>query len=169
MFQIPYRTLVLTSAVISATVGCENPSRALKDLAKEARPSAIFNPLGFAADYLFSKAVDGIWDAVTGEPDVRELDRRLGELETRLSEHDPEMGNRIGDLRSQVDEQTSREDYDRLANQTLDSLADRVAALERQQAETSSRVDRLSEDADELDRELDRLNEKYRQELSREL
>lgn len=89
------------------------------------------NVAGWVASYLIGKAVDSVWDRVTGKPDIEKLQHRLSELERYFIEHDQQVAKQIEYLRSHVSANTSRADYERLVQQTINRIADLEARVDR--------------------------------------
>ena len=95
------------------------------------------------AGYLFSKGVDYVWDAATGKPDIREINRRLILVEETLKRTDPRLGAPIGDLRTNITTCTSKEDLVRIVSKADNDLELRVAMLEGNQVITQRQIQEI--------------------------
>ena len=69
----------------------------LAPLNAEANPYAAYLAK-FLGEYLLDKCLDEVWDAVTGTPDLGELDSRLRAFEGALSQVDARLSGRIAEL-----------------------------------------------------------------------
>src|ERR1051325_10813785 len=84
----------------------------------------------FMGDYFLGKALDQVWDKLTGTPDIRELDLRLRLFEESLKPVDGNLGNAIQDLRRRLDTKVSKEEVRQIVQETLKKLEARVQMLE---------------------------------------
>lgn len=105
-----------------------------------AAPRASADPVtAFVLSYVADKVVNEVWDSATGYPDVRQLERRLNELESNAAMRG-EMSEAIKRLRESVNSKVSKEEFLRKTQemvseltsikQRLDSLEQRVEKLE---------------------------------------
>lgn len=79
--------------------------------------------LDFVGSYLMGKAVDAAWDAVTGKPDVNELQERIRRLECLLGG----AAGPVRELRSQVKSSTTHAEYREDARTALSALQTTLA------------------------------------------
>jgi hypothetical protein len=101
------------------------------------------------AEFLAGKAIEGIWDSATGKPDVRELDRRLKELEEKAAMRD-EMREAIRKLRGDLKERVTRDEFRKMTDHLLselvqiksriDDVEERLEKLEVQQEDLEKRT-----------------------------
>lgn len=101
----------------------------------------------FIGSYLLGKVVDGIWDNVTGKPNVEELQARISHLEASLGGSSPSLDA----LRNNIHTDMSFEEYQRLVNIALPGVANilsdherRLQALEAANSSISNGALRLS-------------------------
>lgn len=88
---------------------------------------AMANPVAyFLAEWLLGKVLDGVYDAVTGRPDVRELNRRLLDVESVLRDIEPNIAQRIHSLRlelqANIDRKLDREEFERFRTRLEEDL-----------------------------------------------
>ena len=128
--------LILWPACVLVTfaLATNSPARAAWFLA------AIQPVFQWATGYLLGKAVDPLWDKVTGKPDVRALERRIQAVEEQLDRFDEKSARIVGQLRSQITPNLSRSEYNRLARHTFSQLEVRIAKLEKEVAELKHQV-----------------------------
>ena len=116
---------------ITLISGC-NP--VVAPVAETAAPAASTALANWFEGYLLGKAADGIWDSVTGKPDVRELQERLDAFQADLARTDSRCADEIKRLRLKIDRNTTEEQYRELAIGTarrLEKLELRVDDLAR--------------------------------------
>ena len=83
------------------------------------------NPvLVWVGQYLLGKAVDGVWSAATGAPDIGKLDSRLKEVETLL---DGSLRQPIASLRSRITSDITRAQYEVYVRTAISSLEQQIA------------------------------------------
>ena len=92
---------------------------------------------------IIDKGFEALWDAITGKPNVREIDRRLRTVESELRDLDPNLGNPIAELRKDVYKSISFEDYKSKASTAVDAIAYRVSLLEKRVANNEQAIARL--------------------------
>ncbi len=90
----------------------------------------------FMGEYFLGKAIDEVWDAATGKPDVRELDRRLESFQLALGKVDANLTRSVAELRRELNDKVTKEQVRKIVEQALADLEKRVKELE-------IRVDRI--------------------------
>jgi len=97
------------------------------------------------AGYVFGKGIDYVWDAASGKPDIKEINRRLMLVEDTLKRIDPRLVAPVQDLRRNVPACTSKEDLTRLVAKADNDLELRLAMLEQSQAITQRQIQDIFE------------------------
>ena len=129
---------ILVLMLSLSTMGCQ----AAAPVAKVAAVSAA----KFAAEYMLGKAIDGIWDTVTGKPDVVLLDQRLSQLEIEMARRHPEYRGPVQQLRSRISSSTTQQAYREMAFETVRRLEDvefRLTALEQRMGRAEKAIDEI--------------------------
>ncbi len=101
-------------------------------LAAPSSALAVHPVLAFASEYLLSKVVDEGFDALSGKPNLKVLDRRLRELEADAAIRG-EMRDEIRRLREGLSERVTVAEFRKLATSTteqLDTIQKRLDDLE---------------------------------------
>lgn len=81
------------------------------------RPAAVY-----AVKFLFNKlVVDECWDAATGKPDLKKVERRLRELEETAALRG-ELQDEIRKLRQQMNERVTRDEFKRMVERTASEI-----------------------------------------------
>lgn len=108
------------------------------------------NPYGahvaqFVGDFFLGKALDEVYNATTGQPDLRELDSRLKTFEGAVKQVDERIAAAISDFRRDLNSKVTREDIRAIVDQTLANLEQRIRATEKRQDRLELRVSQLEE------------------------
>jgi len=118
-------------------------------------PAVQANPLVVVAkwvgQYLLGKAADKIWDKVTGQPDVKELDRRLHRVEQALAASDAKLAECIKKLREGITPTTTYDEYYVQAIKAVGDLDTRVKDLERKAEITEKKLKELEDRVSQLE------------------
>src|SRR5882672_934045 len=106
----------------------------------------------FIGEYLLGKGLDYIWDKRTGKPDVTELQRRIKDLEDVVIQTDPKLADPFKKLFIRINPDTSKEDFQRMAQEVHKDFMRRVADLE-------GRVDKMERSTEKTDKKIASLSE----------
>jgi hypothetical protein len=110
--------------------------------------------LSWLGRYLLGRVTDGIWDRMTGKPDVRELDRRLRQVESVLARTEGRgYAQHVRTIRRSVSRDTNPLDYARMVREVVD----RIARLERRVGDLESSIGGLQSNVRDFERRLARL------------
>lgn len=98
----------------------------------------------FCASYLGGKVVDHFWDKLTGKLDVTALDIRLSEIEGVFREIDSKMDSKLAvhleSLRKQLSSETTKQEYNKMLQETIVSINSKMEALEGRVANAESSI-----------------------------
>jgi len=97
----------------------------------------------FVLQYLGGKALDPLWNRLTGQVNVGELGRRLEVCEIQVSRVDRKLSAKLARLRSELDDKVDRDDVEAIVREVLKGLEDRLAAAEARQDRLERRVAEL--------------------------
>lgn len=105
----------------------------------------------WVGSYLLDKAVDDVWDRVSGKPSLPLLENRLQELEASLSKSNAGLAQAIRELRGKMRPDSSYEDYFGYVVAAIGNLDTQIKALERRVGEHDKKLKELEDRVSSLE------------------
>jgi tetratricopeptide (TPR) repeat protein len=130
----------LALVLVSVTLGYPS-AVAARDNSEIVRPV-----VAYVGNFLLNKLlIDEAWDAVTGKPDVKLIERRLRELENNAALRS-ELRDEIRKLRENINERVTRDEFRKLVERT----SAQISSIQERLDELEERVEKLEVEKEDL-------------------